>query len=61
MSRVRRKEIPMTHSQIPRKQIRISIFLKPRQIGGVEQVLSTWAKTAFLSLIDAIVEPAVEL
>ena len=36
-------------------------FLKPRQIGGVEQVSSTRAETAFLSSIDVAVKPAVEL
>ena len=35
-------------------------FFKPRQIGGVEQVSSTQAETAFLSSIDAAVESAVE-
>ena len=45
MSRVRRKEVSKTHSRIPRKQIKIFFFfLKPRQIGGVEQVSSTQAE-----------------
>ena len=61
MSRIVRKEDPKTHSRIPRKQNRKSVFLKPRQIEAVEQVSSTWAKTTFLSLIDAAVEPTVEL
>ena len=60
MSRVRRKESPNTHSWIPRKSYQNSEILKPRQIGGVEQVSSTLAETAFLSLIDATVEPAIE-
>ena len=38
MSRVRRKEDPKTYSRIPRKlELKFEI-LKPRQIGGVEQV-----------------------
>ena len=41
MSRVRRKEDPKTYSQIPRKSYLNSEILKPRQIGGVEQLLST--------------------
>ena len=56
MSRVKRKESPKTHSQIPRKSYQNSEILKPRQIGGVEQVSSTRAETAFLSSIDAAVE-----
>ena len=44
MSKVRRKEGPKTHSQIPRKSYQNSKILKPRQIGGVEQVLSTQAE-----------------
>ena len=38
MSRVRRKERPKTYSRIPRKSYLNSEFLKPRQIGGVEQL-----------------------
>ena len=56
MSRVRRKEVPKTHSRIPRKQSRKFVFLKPRQIRGVEQLSRTRAETAFLSSIDAAVE-----
>ena len=41
MSRVRRKEDPKTYSQIPRKSYLNSEILKPRQIRGVEQLLST--------------------
>ena len=41
MSRVRRKEDPKTYLRIPRKSYLNSENLKPRQIGGVEQVLST--------------------
>ena len=40
MSRVRRREGPKTHSWISRKSDQNSEFLKPRQIGGVEQLLS---------------------
>ena len=61
MSRVRRKEGPKTHSRIPRKIYQNSEILKPRQRGAIEQVSSTRAETAFLSSIDAIVEPTVEL
>ena len=62
MSRVRRKESLKTYSRIPRKSDLNSEILKPRQIGGVEQVSSTPVfETAFLSLIDAAVEPAVKL
>ena len=41
MSRVRRKEGPKTYSQIPRKSYLNSENLKPRQIGGVEQLSRT--------------------
>ena len=61
MSRVRRKESPKTHSRIPRKSYQNFEFLKPRQIGGVEKLSSTLAETAFLSLIDVAVKPAIEL
>ena len=44
MSRVMRRKGPKTHSQIPRKSYQNSEILKPRQIGGVEQVLSTQAE-----------------
>ena len=40
MSRVRRKEGPKTYSRIPRKSDLNSENLKPRQIGGVEQLSS---------------------
>ena len=40
MSRVRRKEGPKIYSLIPRKLYLNSEILKPRQIGGVEQVSS---------------------
>ena len=56
MSRVRRKEGPKKHSQIPRKSDQNFEILKPRQIGSVEQVSSTWAETTFLSSIDVAVE-----
>ena len=39
MSRVRRKKGPKTYSWIPRKSYLNSEILKPRQIGGVEQLL----------------------
>ena len=38
MPRVRRKEGPKTDSWIPRKSELNSEILKPRQIGGVEQL-----------------------
>ena len=41
MSRVRRKEGPKTYSQIPRKSYLNSEILKPRQIGGVEKLLTS--------------------
>ena len=44
MSKVRRKEDPKTHSRIPRKSYQNSEILKPRQIGSVEQLSSTWAE-----------------
>ena len=40
MSKVRRKEGPKTYSRIPRKSDLNSEILKPRQIGGVEQLSS---------------------
>ena len=40
MSRVRRKEGPKKHSQIPRKSDQNFEILKPWQIGGVEQLSS---------------------
>ena len=40
MFRVRRKEGPKTDSRIPRKSELNSEILKPRQIGGVEKLLS---------------------
>ena len=39
MSRVKKKEGPKTHSRIPRKSYQNSEILKPRQIGGVKQLL----------------------
>ena len=50
MSRVRRKKSPKTHSWIPRKSYHNSEFLKPWQIGGVEQVSSTLGWSSFLKL-----------
>ena len=50
MSRVRRKESPKTYSRIPRKSYQNSEILKPRQIGGVEQVSSTRGLNSFLKL-----------
>ena len=41
MSRVRRKEDPKTYSRIPRKSYLNFEILKPRQIGGVEQLSSS--------------------
>ena len=41
MSRVRRKEGPKTDSRIPRKSELNSEILKPRQIGGVEKLLTS--------------------
>ena len=58
MFRVRRKESLKTHSRISRKSYWNSENLKPRQIAGVEH---TECRTAFLSSIDAAVEPAIEL
>ena len=40
MTRVKRKEGPKTYSWIPRKSDLNSKILKPRQIGGVEQLSS---------------------
>ena len=40
MSRVRRKEGPKTYSRFPRKSYLNFEILKPRQIGGVEQLSS---------------------
>ena len=50
MSRVRKKESPKTHSRIPRKSDQNIEFLKPRQIGGVEQLSSTLGWNSFLKL-----------
>ena len=41
MSRVRRKEGLKTYSRIPRKSYLNSEILKPQQIEGVKQLLST--------------------
>ena len=60
MSRVRKKEGPKTYSRILRKSYLNSEILKPRQIGGVEQLpegvehIGFW--TNFLSSIDATIE-----
>ena len=42
MSKDRRKEGPKTYSQIPRESELNSKILKPRQIGGVEQLSSSY-------------------
>ena len=42
MSRVRRKEGPKTYSRIPRKSYLNFEILKPRQIGGVDQLSSSY-------------------
>ena len=42
MSRVKRKEGPKTDSQIPRKSELDSEILKPRQIGGVEKLSTSY-------------------
>ena len=53
MSRVRRKEGPKTDSRIPRKSELNSKILKPRQIGGIEKLLtSCWALMNLHSLLD---------
>ena len=41
MSRVRRKKGPKTDSRIPRKSELNFEILKPRQIGGVEKLLTS--------------------
>ena len=41
MSSVRNKESPKTHLRISRKSDQNTEFIKPRQIGGVEQLSST--------------------
>ena len=41
MSRVKRKECPKTYSRIPSKSYLNFEILKPRQIGGVEQLSSS--------------------
>ena len=54
MSRVRRKESSKTYSRIPRKSYLNSEILKPRQIGGVEQLSrrcwAHWTLNSFLKL-----------
>ena len=53
MSRVRRKEGSKTYSRIPRKSDLNSEILKPRQIGGVKQLLSSYRDLMNLhSLLD---------
>ena len=53
MSRVRRKEGPKTYSRIPRKSYLNSKILKPRQIGGVEQLSRSYQALMNLhSLLD---------
>ena len=53
MFRIRRKEGPKTYSRIPRKSYLNSEILKPRQMGGVEQLSrSCWALMNLHSLLD---------
>ena len=53
MFRVRRKEGPKTDSQIPRKSELNSKILKPRQIGGVEKLSTSYQALMNLhSLLD---------
>ena len=53
MYRVRRKEGPKTYSQILRKSELNSEILKPQQIGGVEQVSTSYRALMILhSLLD---------
>ena len=53
MSRFRRKNGPKTYSPIPRKSYLNSEILKPRQIGGVDQLSSSCrALMNFHSLLD---------
>ena len=53
MSRVRRKEGPKTDSWIPRKSELDFEILKPRQIGGVEKLLTSYQALMNLhSLLD---------
>ena len=53
MSRVRRREDPQTYSRIPRKSYLNYEILKPRQIGGVEQLSSnSWALMNLHYLLD---------
>ena len=55
MSRVRRKEDPKTYSRIPRKSNLNSKILKPRQIGGVEKLSSSYRALMNLhSLLDLL-------
>ena len=53
MSRVRRKEDPKTDSRIPRKSELNSEILKPRQIGGVKKLSTSYRALMNLhSLLD---------
>ena len=53
MSRARRKEGPKIDSRIPRKSELDSEILKPREIGGVEKLLTNYRALMNLhSLLD---------
>ena len=53
MSSVRNKESPKTHLRISRKSDQNTEFIKPRQIGGVEQVSTSYRALMILhSLLD---------
>ena len=64
MFRVRRKECPKTHSLILRKSDKNFEILKPRQIGGVEQVssrcqahgLNNFLKPRHMLIVEKVVE-----